>query len=79
MVASPLTLALIEQLVRLGVMSADDIDDMATRLDADGDTADAHLCRTAFVKAHAPTQQEWEEEQRRARLRVVPDGGNATT
>lgn len=71
--ASPLTIALIEQLVRVGVLDADDIGEMAERLEASGDSEDAHLCRAAFVQALAPTQSEWEAERRRARMRVVED------
>lgn len=73
---SPLTAALIEQMVRNGLLDADDIDEMATRLDAAGHTDDARRCRAAFVQAHAPSQSDWEAQQRRARIQAVPDGGN---
>lgn len=73
---SPLTESLIEQLVRIGVLDADDVDDMARRLDADGYTDDSRIARAAFVKAVAPNQSEWEAGQRRSRMQIVPDGGN---
>lgn len=73
---SPLTVALLEQLVRTGVIDADDIHEMATRLDEAGDTDDARICRATFFQASAPTQAEWEAQQRRSRFEVVPDGGN---
>lgn len=76
---SPLTIALIEQLVRVGVLEADDIDEMASRLEASGDRDDAHQCRTAYVQALAPSASDWEAEQRRARMRVISDGGNPST
>lgn len=74
--ADPLTVALIEQLVRSGTLGADDIDDMAARLEAEGDTESARAARAAFVRASAPSQSEWEAQRRRARIRAVPDGGN---
>lgn len=71
-----LTIALLEQLVRSGLFDADDIDDMATRLDAAGETDAGRIARATFLQAMAPTQAEWEAERRRARFAIVPDGGN---
>lgn len=72
-----IALALIRQLCRAGVLGADDIDVIAAELEAAGRTDDAHAVRCELLAADAPTQAEWEAEQRRKRLRVVPpDGGN---
>ncbi|WP_447724628.1 hypothetical protein [Sphingomonas koreensis] len=76
--SSPLTRALLEQMIRTGLLDADDIDEMATRLDAAGNTDDARIARATFLQAHAPSQSEWEVEQRRAQIRAIPDGGNRT-
>lgn len=76
---SQLTVALLEQLVRSGIFDADDIDEMATRLDEAGHTDDARSARATFLQAQAPTQAEWEAQQRRAQIEVVPDGGNRPT
>lgn len=66
------------QLVRRGDLDADDIDAIATDLEAVNEREAAHLARAAFVEALAPTQSEWEAERRRARMRAVPpDGGKA--
>jgi hypothetical protein len=78
-VPSPLTEALIEQLVRVGVLEAEDIDEMAARLDAGDRREDARAARIAFVQAQAPSDSEWEAERRRARMHVVSDGGNPPT
>lgn len=71
-------MALLEQLVRTGLLDADDIDEMATRLEHRGHADDARACMAAFVQASAPTQAEWEVQQRRAQIQAVPDGGNRT-
>jgi polyhydroxyalkanoate synthesis regulator phasin len=75
-VTPPLIAALIKQLVRNGALDADDIDEMATRLEQSGHPDEARACMAAFVQASAPSQAEWEAQQRRSRMQVVPDGGN---
>lgn len=79
MAAEPLILALITQLVRRGDLDADDIDQMATGLEEEGEGEAAHLCRAAFVEAHAPSASDWNAERARARMRLIKtDGGNET-
>lgn len=68
--------ALIAHLVRRGDLDQIEIDEIAEGLDAAGEPDAAHLCRLAFVEALAPSQSEWEAERRRARMRVISDGGN---
>jgi hypothetical protein len=79
-VSEVLARALISHLVRRGDLEQAEISEIADKLDGAGEGDAAHLCRLAFVEAHAPSQSEWEAERRRARMRVVPsDGGNQTT
>lgn len=85
-VTDPLLLALLEQLVRNGTLDADDITEMADRLEAAGDEAHAHaahLTRCALIQASAPSQSDWEADWRRRQIRErtaflnrKPDGGN---
>lgn len=63
-------------MVRNGLLDADDIDEMATRLDEAGHTDDARIARATFLQAAAPSKAEWEALQRRAQIRTVSDGGN---
>jgi hypothetical protein len=72
-VPSPLTLALLEHLVRIGTLSADDIDTIAEQLEAVSESGEAHACRMTYLQALAPTQSEWEAERRRKHMRLVPD------
>jgi hypothetical protein len=72
-----IALALIRQLCRAGALDAAEIEAIAAALEADGAPDDAHLVRCEMLNAVAPTQSEWEAEQRRGRMRIVPpDGGN---
>lgn len=75
------TLALIRQLCRDGTLDNDGIDAIATDLEARGCADEAHLVRCEFIEALAPSRAQWEVDQRRARMRIVPepDGGKGPT
>jgi len=77
-VSDPIALALIQHLVRTEQFDADDIASIAELLEAKGRSAEAHLVMVQMVEAAAPSQSEWEADQRRSRFRVIKaDGGNS--
>jgi len=66
------------QLIRNGTFGLDDVEEIAERLNDEGESDAAHSVRAAIVEASAPTLRESEAEFRRSRIRLVdPDGGNA--
>lgn len=77
--ACPATLALIRRLCAEGVISSDDVDAIAEDLDERGEAEVAHAVRCEFIQAIAPSESDWQAEQRRSRFEIVPtpDGGNA--
>ena len=66
---------LLLQLIRRGVLGSEDIDEIAARLQSEGETDAAHAVRAAPLEAFPPDQAEW----RRSKLKLVPDGGNGET
>jgi hypothetical protein len=72
-----LILAVLAHMVRTEKLTADDIDDIATTLDGEGETEAAHLCRCTFIEGIAPKHSDWEADQRRSRFHIIanPDGG----
>jgi hypothetical protein len=75
-IAEDLVRALGAALVRKGVLGADDIIEAAEIAARSGDdnAADvAHALNCMIIEAAAPDQAEWEAQQRRARMHVVPE------
>ena len=66
------------QLVRNGSLDLDDIAEIADRLRAEGETDSANQAHQAYFAASMPNPADEEREQIRARLRVVPGGGNSS-
>lgn len=68
----------IVQLVRKGIYDVSDIEEMARRLEDEGETDSAHAVRATLVEAFG----EQPAEERRAgmvlvpRIKLGPDGGN---
>ena len=72
MSADALVIALVEQLITNGTLSDDDVNDMAERLDAEGEEAAAHWARAALVQATvAGITSDDRAEDARSRFRVV--------
>lgn len=66
------------QLIRNGTFGQDDVNEIAARLEAEGESDAAHVVRAAPLEAFPPDDAEW----RRSKLKVVvsnPDGGNTTS
>jgi len=66
------------QLVRNGSLDLDDIAEIADRLRAEGETDSANEVHQAYFAASMPNPADEEREQLRARLKVVPGGGNSS-
>lgn len=71
-IAEDLVTALIVQLLRKGAISADEL--AAAVADLPEESRDVAL--SLIVEAQAPGASEWQAQQRRARIRALPDGGN---
>lgn len=71
-----IALALMRQLLRTEAIDDEDVNAIADDLDQQGEDHAAHLTRLTIIEASAPSQAEWEVQQRRSRFEVVPDGGN---
>lgn len=69
MASLSIDMILIRQLVRNGTLSADDIDQMATDLEREGDKDGAHQVRCCLLEAIAPSEAEW----RRGKMKLVDD------
>lgn len=73
-----LAIAMLDQLVRAGALGADDLNDMADRLEAEGDDQAAHWARAALVTATvAGITSDERADDARSRFRVL-DGGNGS-
>lgn len=63
------------QLIRNGTFGLDDIEEIATRLEGEGESDAAHSVRAAMIEASVPADAE--AQYRRSKFRVVAsDGGN---
>ena len=62
--------ALIARLLEVGILEADDIDNIADRLDARGKEDEAHIVRCMLLEQFAPS----EAESKRGELRVLSGG-----
>jgi hypothetical protein len=69
------------QLIRNGTFGLDDVEEIAERLDEEGEADAAHAVRATLIEASAPTIRESEAEFRRSLIKLVPqaDGGNGTS
>jgi hypothetical protein len=65
---------LLLQLIRRGDIGQSDVDEMAARLEAEGEKDRAHAVRAAVVEATLPDEAEW----RRSKIKLIHDGGNET-
>lgn len=63
---------LLLQLIRRGDIGQSDVDEMAARLEAEGETDRAHAVRAAVFEACPPDEAEW----RRSKIKLIHDGGN---
>lgn len=71
MLAEEVVSALIVALIRAGALDPDDM----LAIEGLSEDARAHI-EALIVEAAAPSQADWQAEQRRKRLRIVtPDGG----
>jgi len=68
--------ALITQMIRSQVVSTNDVMAAADALEDDGDDDAARVMRAMILRAHAPSQSEWEADRRRNRFHVH-DGGKS--
>ena len=66
---------LLLQLLRRGALDSEDIEEIAARLQSEGEADAAHAVRTAPFEAFPPDEAEW----RRSKLKLVRDGGNGET
>ena len=65
---------LLKHLIRRGDLDLDDIEAIATELEAEGESQAAHECRAAALEAQAPSNADW----RRSKLHLIKtDGGKA--
>ena len=63
---------LLKHLIRKGDLDLDDVEAIASDLEAEGNTQAAHECRAAALEAQAPSNADW----RRSKLRLIDtDGG----
>jgi hypothetical protein len=67
-----LVMAIGEALVRKGVLDADDLIEAGER--SNDDEVD-HMLGCIALQAAAPSPKEWQAQQRRKQMRIVPDGG----
>lgn len=75
----PTSFHTIIQLIKNGTLDLDDVEEIAERLDDEGEADAAHSVRAAIVEASAPSLKESEAQFRRSRIKLVsPDGGNST-
>lgn len=80
---------MMRELYRRDIVTDDILDEVASRLSASADRVGgteaeiaehaAHMATMLPIEAAAPSQSDWEAERRRARMRIVPDGGNSRT
>jgi hypothetical protein len=73
-----LILAVLDQLLRVGVLDGEDADEIAERLEKEGQGEAAHWARAALVQAIVAPERVREVPDARELFRIVrPDGGNS--
>lgn len=80
--ADALATEILIQLIRKGTLGLSDIEEMARRLDDDGDGDCAHRARSALIEADVDRDEERRDNVvmiPRVRLGPVSDGGNDKT
>lgn len=77
--ADPLATEILSQLIRKGALDLADVEEMARRLDDDGEEDAAHRARSALIEADVDRDEERRDNVvmiKRMRLGPVSDGGN---
>lgn len=77
--ADPLATEILSQLIRKGALDLADVEEMARRLDDDGEEDAAHRARSALFEASVDRDEERRDNVvmiPRKRLGPVSDGGN---
>jgi len=79
--ADPLATEILTQLIRNGTLDLSDVEQMARRLEEDGEDEAAHRARSALIEAGVDREAERDNVVmiRRMQLGPVSDGGNDLT
>ena len=74
----PTAFHILIQLLKRGDLDHADVDEIAARLDEEGESDASRAVRAAPLEASGPSQAEWLRSKMRL-VRTDPDGGNGST